>query len=157
MSGTWGWGRIHDEPASELLLCLERGFTLPLKTGVSEGKVQPRQGREIKTRDPADLELLTDRKKEDAWEARIKLDDTPFAADDVWVAPAFVAKKRIFQHCDFREPRVVTGFNESINDFLVTPSFALITAGDIIQGDLPRRYGWSSRFGVCVFTGPNGS
>ena len=117
----------------ELLLCLERGFTLPLKSGVSEGKVQPRQGREIKTRDPADLELLTDRKKEDAWEARVKLDDTPFAADDVWVAPAFVAKKRIFQHCDFREPRVVTGFNESINDFLVTPSFALITAGDIIQ------------------------
>ena len=119
----------------ELIVFLTRGFTLPLAKEVEENRIPPKHGRKIKIVDEDDRQLLKDRRKEDEWNARCPLKDTPFEASEVWVAPSFVARNRLFNDLkvDTREPRVVTALNETINDHVRAPSFALVTVGDIVN------------------------
>ena len=115
---------------AELLCCLRRGFTLPfvdeaaLPRGIHAPPILPRS--------PEDDALLKDRKKEDLWQARIPLEATPFTREDVFSAPSFVARKRVFQHLDYKEPRVVTCFNMTVNPFLKVPPYQLVNVADII-------------------------
>ena len=115
---------------SEMIVFLKRGFTLPFAPG--EAERAPIHAAPISPRTDEERMLLLDRTKEDTWGARAKLQETPWAKKDVFIAPSFVARKRIFQHVDFREPRVVTCFNTTINPLLKVPSYQLVSVSDIV-------------------------
>ena len=120
---------------SELSVFLERGFTIPFKEGfrTPEERGPPLTAEFIKPRTQEDHALLKDRKKEDAMKARVTPAVAGIPREACWVSSSFVARKRLYQEYDFREPRVVTALNKALNPMVNVPSFSLITIGDIIQ------------------------
>ena len=127
-----------DEPAPDcyfagLVQCLERGFTLPFYGPLDQNGGHGTHAPPIAPRGEEDRALLLDRKKEDEWQARVPVEGLPFTYKDVYSAPSFVARKKVFSHVDFREPRVVTCFNATVNPMLRVPSFSLISVTDIVQ------------------------
>ena len=113
----------------ELCDALEFGFPLPVR----DLDARPIKARHWKPESKEDQALLDDRSKEIKWNARIPLKDTPLSEEEVWVASAFVARKRIFQEADKREPRLVVGFHETANTVVEAPPFSLVTASDILR------------------------
>ena len=113
----------------ELCDALEFGFPLPVR----HLEAKPIKARHWKPESKEDQALLDDRTKEIKWEARIPLKNTPLSEEEVWVASAFVARKRIFQEADKREPRLVVGFHETANTVVEAPPFSLVTASDILR------------------------
>ena len=123
----------------EMIQCLERGFTIPIDHSAMDKLPKRENGSAIPLHAdfiPAvgpDYELLKDRAKEDKWRARISPEELSLAREDCWVASAFVARKKVYRELDFREPRVVSSFDKTINNFTKSPSFSLISVGDIIS------------------------
>ena len=107
---------------------LEYGFHIPVRPGAT-----PRHGKKWRPKDAEDQRLLDNRSKEEEWEARIPLSQTPWAEKDVWIASPFVTRKKVFEFIDRSKPRLVVGFHDSVNLDSIIPSFTVTTMYDILH------------------------
>ena len=119
----------------DLLEYIKHGFVAPLDP--NREQTPPIVTRQMPPATEAHADLLRDLSKEKEWQARVRLNDTPYKADQIFIASSFIAEKKVFSHIFHREPRVVGGFHRTINLITPTIKMRLPTLADILRETRP--------------------